>query len=282
MRVKILDLRDVFLKLNRIVIRSTLIHGDARSIPLKESSVNMIWTSPPFWRMRDFGLGSDQMGFELDIDHYVERLVNALTECRRVLKNDGTLWLHIRDAFTAGGGGHHVRDPVRWPKQASGDHLPAKLRRHNGKLQAKNLFGVPWRVALALQDDGWLVRSDIIVARSNPFPEAVRDRPALSHDHLFLLSKSPRYYYKSRYLPRGARLDVWHIQSGRNLAGSLAAAPRQLVRWSIIAGSKPGDIVLDPFAGSGTTLAVSAKLGRRGIGLERNACFVWTLARGIG
>jgi site-specific DNA-methyltransferase (cytosine-N4-specific) len=254
--------------------QSLLFHADAWHIPLRDESVSMVWTSPPWWRARDYGLGANQIGLEPDVDMYVGRLVDVLRECRRVLKKTGTAWLHLGDTYAASGGGHHARDPERWPKQAAGAHLPTKARVNNGAAKPKDLLGLPWRVALGLRADGWYLRADIVVARTNPTPEAVSDRPIRAHEHLFMLAKGDRYHYKSRYLPRSARFDVWHVSSDRSRIGHFAVAPRQLVRWSVIAGSRPGDIALDPFAGSGTTLAIAAKLDRYAIGLERNGEFV--------
>ncbi len=137
-----------------------LYHNDARTIPIPDSSVHCCVTSPPYWGLRDYG-EAGQLGAEKTPEAYVANMVNVFREVRRVLRDDGTLWLNLGDSYGAG----------------------------------KNLAGIPWRVALALQADGWYLRSDIIWAKPNPMPESVRDRPTKAHEYLFMLTKSPRYFF---------------------------------------------------------------------------------------
>ncbi len=168
-----------------------VIQGDIRAIALTLPSrfVNCIVTSPPYFGLRDYG-HSDQIGLEPTPEAYVETMVGIFRELRRVLRDDGTLWINLGDSYTSGGG----FDPCR--RTTSGKLMPPQGRGPMvAGLPAKNLIGIPWRIALALQADGWYLRSDIIWNKPNPMPESVTDRPTKAHEYLFLLAKSKRYYY---------------------------------------------------------------------------------------
>lgn len=168
-------------------------HGDAlevlRSFP--EASMNCIITSPPYYGLRDYGVDG-QIGLEKTPEEYVAALVAVFHEARRVLKDDGTLWLNLGDSY-AGSGKGQFSDEEHDPKKNKTDGM--KLDAERSGLPSKNLIGIPWRVALALQADGWILRQDIIWAKPNPMPESVTDRCTKSHEYIFLLSKSPKYYF---------------------------------------------------------------------------------------
>jgi DNA modification methylase len=161
---------------------------------LDAESVQCVVTSPPYWGLRDYGVAG-QLGLERTPDEYVEKVVAVFDEARRVLRNDGTLWLNLGDSYA---------NDTKWGGQTGGKHVSALPLHGNagvgrGKrttgLKAKDLVGIPWRVAFALQANGWYLRSDIIWHKTNPMPESVDDRPTRAHEYIFLLSKSPRYYY---------------------------------------------------------------------------------------
>ncbi len=172
-------------------MRHAILNGDVldglRLLPGR--CVQCVVTSPPYWGLRDYGI-EGQIGLEPTPEAYVERLVEVFREVRRVLRDDGTLWLNLGDSYSGSGG-------------AGGDYGPGGLREGQPKypgrrlaaLKPKNLVGIPWRVAFALQADGWTLRSDIIWHKPNPMPESVRDRPTKSHEYVFLLTKQPRYFY---------------------------------------------------------------------------------------
>jgi site-specific DNA-methyltransferase (cytosine-N4-specific) len=244
--------------------------GDARRLPLRDESAQCVVTSPPFWRQRNYR-HPRQVGLERTIGDYVKTMVVVFREVRRVLRPDGTLWLNMGDGFAGAGRGH--RDPRRWPKQACGEHFPPGKRKGQG-LKFKDLCGAPWRIALALQTDGWWLRSCIVCVRPNPMPQAVKDRPQSSYDHVFLLAKSPTYFCDFEAMPRPFRQDVWVIPSDRSDHPHFAISPRRLVEVCVMAGSRRGDVVLDPFAGCGTTVEVCERFGRRGIGLELNRDYI--------
>ena len=167
-----------------------LLHGDCRDIlkTLPNQSVQCVVTSPPYWGLRDYGV-EGQIGLEDTPALYVAALVDVFREVRRVLRGDGTLWLNLGDSYSSGGGG----DPYR--RTTSGKLMPPQMLASAAGIPMKNLLGIPWRVAFALQDDGWILRSDIIWSKPNAMPESVTDRPTREHEYLFLLSKSPRYFY---------------------------------------------------------------------------------------
>ena len=278
--------------------------GDARVrlAELDDGSVQTCITSPPYFRLRDYGHG-DQMGLESTPDEYVKGMVDLFREVWRVLADDGTLWLNLGDSY------------VTAPKGSGGvsglggrPNLPSVPRNAPG-LKQKDLIGAPWRVALALQADGWWLRQDIIWAKPNPMPESVTDRCTKSHEYLFLLSKSARYFYdheavkeeasgppqtrdrntegygaalgdgRDRWSPgertygedglRNKR-DVWTIPTKPFKCAHFAVMPEALVEPCVLAGSREGDTVLDPFAGSGTVGVVALRHQRNFVGCELN------------
>lgn len=152
--------------------------------------VQTVVTSPPYWGLLDYGIAG-QIGLESTISEYLEKMVGVFREVRRVLRSDGTLWLNIGDTYNSGPPGR--RNCERWPKQSRNDHQP--IRKRDDSLKLKDLCLIPARLAIALQADGWYLRSDIIWAKPNPMPESVTDRPTKAHEYIFLMSKSERYFY---------------------------------------------------------------------------------------
>lgn len=348
----------------------TLLHGDvsdpATFASVENGSVRTIVTSPPYFGLRDYGVDG-QLGSEQTVEEYVEHLVAVFASLRRVLSNDGTLWLNLGDSYSG-------RANAAATRTYRGDRAEVMPGRKNtaGELGTKQLLGVPWRVALALQADGWVLRSDIVWAKPSGMPESVADRPTRSHEYIFLLAKSPRYFYdaeaisetatgrasgngfdRPEQISRGGSgsasgwegrpqlrraLEIakakglteehfaairavgmsdagkaWQVQSGsgRNspsvqrladeaktalggyyrefLSGGtrnkrdvwtvatvpfseahFAAYPPELIRPCVRAGSEVGDVVLDPFSGSGTTGMVAREEGRRYVGIDLN------------
>ena len=252
-------------------------------------------TSPPYYAARDYG-SRNQIGLEKTPEEYTQRLVEVFREVRRVLSNDGTLWLNIGDSYAT-------------------KTIAKEIKR-------KDLYGIPWLLALALRADGWYLRADIIWYKPNTMPESAKDRPTRAHEYVFLLSKSPNYYYDAEAVKETAvgygpdnpgrkrgntstfrggnaythnqatnnstnverqshglvpnesgkrnRRSVWTVATRPYKGAHFATFPEELVRPCILAGSRPGDTVLDPFAGSGTTGAVAIQEGRDFIGIEIN------------
>lgn len=181
-----------------------IINANALNIPLADKSVHMIVTSPPYWGLRNYGV-SGQLGLERTPEEYIANMVAVFRECWRVLRDDGTLWLNIGDSYAASPSGNHDAQKDR-PRIDGVFHVPTwdtfqeqvKGNQNNklvSGLKPKDLVGIPWRLAFALQADGWYLRSDIIWNKPNPMPESVTDRPTKSHEYLFLLAKRERYYY---------------------------------------------------------------------------------------
>jgi site-specific DNA-methyltransferase (cytosine-N4-specific) len=253
-----------------------LIHGDARHIPLKDRSVQCVCTSPPYWAQRDYEIDG-QIGLEPTPDDYVAKIVSVFREVRRVLRDDGVCWIVLGDSYSHSGSAH--RDPARWPKQAAARHMVGRIKERTGA-KPKDLLMIPARAAIALRDDGWRLRSDIIWQKPTPFPEAVRDRPKRSFEHIFLLAKSKRYFYDADAVDM--KRDVWTIASDRRHDGDFFAAfPKKLAELCVLAGSRTGDLVFDPFLGSGTTGFVAEQLGRRWIGLDLNRDYVVQVQRSV-
>lgn len=178
----------------------TLIHGDALSSlrQLPDESVQCCVTSPPYWGLRDYGHES-QIGLEKTPEEYVERLVEIFHEMKRALRGDGTLWLNLGDSYA---GGHGMGGKGNTGALGSID------KRGRSGVKPKDLIGIPWMVAFALRADGWYLRSDIIWAKPNPMPESVKDRPTKSHEYIFLLSKSERYYYDTEAIKEPGSFNV--------------------------------------------------------------------------
>jgi len=247
---------------------SALVLGDAASVlaSMPDGCVHTVVTSPPYWSLRDYGI-EGQVGLEDSVFDFIDALADLFDEVRRVLRHDGTLWLNIGDSYTSGG--RTWRAPDRKNRARAMEVRPPTP----AGLKPKDLIGVPWRVAFALQERGWFLRSDIIWNKPNCQPESVRDRPTRSHEYIFLFAKNERYGYDVDAVrgPNGRRLrSVWdlHTQSYPEASGHFATFPPSLVEPCLRIASKPGDLVLDPFIGSGTTALTAARLGRRFLGIE--------------
>lgn len=275
-----------------------IIQGDIREIAkqLETGSVNCIVTSPPYWNLRDYGVVG-QIGLEETPMAYVEAMVSIFRELRRVLRDDGTLWLNLGDTYSNEGknGGHSYGKNYT---SAAGGYQTVRNNRPKTGMPAKNLYGIPWRVALALQADGWYLRSDIIWSKPNPMPESVTDRPTKAHEYIFLLAKSERYYYDADVIKENAknnngelahtncfgkawdkepyrnRRSVWDVTTKPYKEAHFAVFPPDLVEPCILAGCPPGGVVLDPFLGSGTTAQVAVETGRNWLGVELNPKYI--------
>lgn len=255
---------------------STIFEGDALTVlrRLPSASVRCVVTSPPYWGLRDYGI-EEQIGHEETMQQFLHRLVAIFAEVKRVLTDDGTLWLNIGDGYTSGNRGYRAPDKKN-PARA----MDVRPDTPEG-LKPKDLIGIPWRLAFALQDDGWYLRSDIVWHKPNAMPESVKDRPARSHEFLFMLTKSERYYYDWEAVREQAdggglrnRRTVWHVNTKPFAGAHFATFPPDLIRPCIQASSAPGDYVLDPFFGSGTVGLVCQDESRQYIGVELNPEYV--------
>jgi len=251
---------------------SVLLEGDALRILrlLPADSVQCVVTSPPYWGLRDYGI-EGQIGLEESLHQFINRLVAVFAEVRRVLRDDGVLWLNIGDGYTSGNRGYRAPDKKN-PARA----MSVRPDTPEG-LKPKDLMGIPWRLAFALQDDGWYLRSDIVWDKPNAMPESVKDRPSRSHEFLFMLTKSERYFYDYEAAKEPAvngsrrnRRTVWKVHTQATEHAHYAVFPPALIEPCILATSREGDFVLDPFFGSGTVGLVCQKLGRRFVGIELN------------
>ncbi len=263
-----------------------LICGDAQRALrlLPTESVQTVVTSPPYWSLRDYRT-PEQTGRDDSLRAYVRSIVGAFEELRRVLRRDGTAWLNVGDSYTSGN--RRYRAPDRKNRARAMDVRPPTP----AGLKPKDLIGVPWRLAFALQDAGWWVRSEVIWHKPNAHPESVRDRPTKAHETVFLLSKEQDYYYDVTAMPgpNGRRLrSVWEIPTEpvKRANGPHddhpAMMPMSLARRCLAITSKPGATVLDPYAGSGTTLLAAEQLGRRWVGVELNPAFADLIERRFG
>lgn len=277
----------------------TLYCGHAAAIlpQLEPKLVQAIITSPPYWNLRDYGV-LGQLGAEPTPADYACTLASTLGGGRRALRDDGTMYLNIGDSYITnpgnGRGGERVEGGV--PHRSSADKTGSGLA-------TKNLAGIPWRAAFALQDDGWILRSDVIWEKPNVKPDGARDRPTVSHEYLFLLANRPRYYYDREAVLEPAtgagqrsgqgsgrgdgqgtrnRRTVWRIPTAPYRGAHFACWPPELARILIRSTTRPGDIVLDPFFGAGTTALVARELGRRTIGVELNPDYCDLALRRLG
>jgi DNA modification methylase len=254
-----------------------ILTGDCREIlrELPEKSAQCCVTSPPYWGLRDYE-HTAQIGAEPSPEQYVQNLVEVFRRVRHVLCEDGTLWLNVGDGYARNGGtgGHGPNAVVGNTRKL--------IQRRNCKVPAcwglkdRDLMGLPWRVAFALQEDGWILRSRITWVKRSAMPESVKNRPTSATEEIFLFAKSPDYYYDAKAVREesGANLrNFWQLSSDGNGKGHPAAFPRELARRCILLGSKPGDTVLDPFGGSGTTGEVAQMLERQAILIELNPLY---------
>ena len=289
--------------------------GDCREL-LKQMAadgvrVQTCVTSPPYFGLRDYGV-EGQIGLEPTPVEYVERMVDVFRAVRDVLAADGTVWVNLGDSYTGNGGQSPQSGPLFKGRRRQRENICLHLRGKGEGFKPKDLMGIPWRVALALQADGWYLRSDIIWHKPNPMPESVTDRPTKAHEYLFFLSKSEHYYYDADAIRepdsgqdhprnvldlreptgglmsphRGIRRAEGRNGKGRNKRSVWTIAPRPfrgahfavfppaLVEPCVLAGSRPSDTVLDPFMGSGTTAQVATRFGRNFIGCEINPKYV--------
>ena len=254
-----------------------IIQGDSRRAlaQIPDNTFQCCITSPPYWGLRDYGIDG-QIGAEFDPSAYIKDLVGIFREVRRTLTDSGTLWLNIGDSYTSGNRKWRDADKKN-PARAMAYRAPTPEG-----LKPKDLVGVPWRLALALQEDGWFLRSDIIWNKPNCQPESVKDRPTRSHEYIFLMSKSKMYYYDCEAIKEPSlnggdpknRRTVWDINTNGFHGAHFAVFPPELVRLCMRAGSKPGSSVLDPFFGSGTVGVVSMEEGRECFGIELNPEYV--------
>ncbi len=248
-----------------------IICGDALAV-LKDyppDTFRCCVTSPPYFGLRDYDVAG-QIGSEDKVDDYIDHLAAVFREVRRVLAPDGTLWLNIGDSYTSGN--RTWRDIDKKNPARGMSYRPPTPE----GLKPKDLIGVPWRLAFALQADGWYLRSDIIWNKPNCQPESVKDRPTRCHEYVFLLTKSEKYYYDYDAIKEPAngsvekknKRTVWNINTEPFKEAHFAKFATKLVEPCILAGSEEGDYVLDPFFGSGTVGEVCLKLRRQFVGIE--------------
>lgn len=297
-----------------------ILNGDCRQVlkSINDCSVQCCVTSPPYFGLRDYG-HDGQIGLECTPEAYVSQLVDVFREVKRVLKDDGTLWLNIGDSYASFRDGKATPDSTR--KNDTGTLVPKGSARNRmastfsgTSIKHKDLIGVPWRLAFALQADGWWLRQDIIWHKPNPMPESVQDRCTKAHEYVFLLSKSANYYFDSKAIAepvaessverlsqttlktqKGSnrvpgktngnmkavggtetrnKRSVWTVNTQPYSEAHFATYPPALVQPCILAGSKAGDTILDPFGGSGTTGQVALELGRKAVLIELNPAYV--------
>ena len=267
-------------------MRDTILYGDCRetlgklkaqiSIGIAERP-RMCVTSPPYYGLRDYGGQDNQIGLEQSPEEYVKQLVEVFSGVRDCLADDGTLWVNIGDGYYnyKSGTGEYAKQSFAKGRQ----DLPYKNPKRANKLEGykdKDLIGAPWMFAFAMRADGWWLRQDIIWSKPNPMPESVRDRCTKSHEYMFLFSKSRNYYFDvdSIKIPTidgeglKRKKSVWEVNTTTYKGSHFATYPPELIEPCILAGSEKGDIVLDPFMGSGTTGMVAKSLGRDYIGCE--------------
>lgn len=287
---------------------------------MPSASVNTIVTSPPYFGLRDYG-HAGQMGLEPTPGEFVQALVAVLREAKRVLRDDGTLWLNLGDSYARAGGWSN-NNGLDGVKRGEGNRARSNVSKDGAKsqklakgLKQKDLIGIPWRVAFALQEDGWYLRQDIIWSKPNPMPESAKDRCTRAHEYIFLLTKSPRYYFNAEAIKeketcgrkRGPALhadaistngnaglarrestgrrnkrSVWTVTPKPFKGAHFATFPPDLIEPCILAGSPEGGIVLDPFGGAGTTGLVSVKEGRTAWLIELNPDYAEIAADRIG
>ena len=338
--------------LNQIIVPYSILQGDCRDTlaQIADKTVQTCITSPPYYGLRNYGM-ADQIGLEQTPKQFVDELVAVFREVKRTLKDDGTCWLNIGDSYAGGGGGTYSTGT----RNTSGQNITNVRNKSTWlsdvNLKTKDLIGIPWRLAFALQDDGWYLRQDIIWHKPNPMPESVTDRCTKAHEYIFLLSKSPKYYFDNEAIKEKAvggqpgnkthkhtadyeagnelgrtkaglvayaerqrskadsfkrdnskraevipgqtvgthrpdreesaydvdtrnKRSVWTVATKPFAEAHFATFPPELIRPCVLAGSRPGDMVLDPFSGAGTTGLVALENNRQYVGCELNPDYI--------
>jgi site-specific DNA-methyltransferase (adenine-specific) len=250
---------------------SMIIEGDSYIAlqKLADESVQCVVTSPPYWGLRDYGF-KGQIGLEGQLQLYINNLLSVFREVKRVLSSDGILWLNIGDGYTSGNRGYRAPDKKN-PARA----MSIRPDTPTG-LKPKDLLGVPWRLAFALQADGWYLRSDIIWNKPNAMPESVKDRPTRAHEYVFMLTKNEKYFYDYEAIKENNRnkRTVWNINTMPFPEAHFATFPPDLIFPCIMSSTRLNDYVLDPFFGSGTVGEVASQHGRRFVGIELNPEYI--------
>ncbi|AAX46849.1 cytosine methyltransferase [Cyanophage P-RSM3] len=288
------------------IMRNKILYGDCRdTLKQFDEQARTCVTSPPYYGLRNYGNEENQIGQEKTPEEFIDQLVNVFKEVRNVLTDDGTLWVNLGDSYYNYRPGKGQSYPKQSVSKTNQD-LPTQCNKRGNKLDGlkeKDLIGIPWMFAFAMRSDGWYLRQDIIWHKPNPMPESVKDRCTKSHEYIFLLSKNKKYYYDNeaikepvkqdwgtrnrtngKYHNSGSGLsphsgltksydrknkrDVWSITNKPYKGSHFAVFPPDLITPCILAGSEKGDIILDPFMGSGTTAMVAKQLGRDYIGCE--------------
>jgi excisionase family DNA binding protein len=246
----------------------SILHADVNvaAAKLPAESINCVVTSPPYYWQRDYEVGG-QIGHEPTIEGYVDALVDVFSKIKKSLTPDGTLFLNLGDTYYSAKGRPHGSDEKHKGRNMMRKHLRAVDGPGLG-LPRKSLIGIPWRVALAMQDDGWTLRSSVIWQRPGTLPEpTARDRPWRTHENIFVFSKGPKYFFNRNALQ--GEEDIWKIIARPENPGShFAPYPRELVDRCLACGCPEGGTVLDPFVGSGTTMVSALASGRHGVGIE--------------
>lgn len=277
---------------------------------LPDQSIDCCITSPPYWGLRDYGVDG-QIGLEKTPEEYVAKMVQVFSEVKRILKKDGTLWLNLGDSYATQHETGTTDKSKGWTSATGiGGRQNEHARAGSGGLPSKNLVGIPWRTAFALQSDGWYLRQDIIWHKPNPMPESVTDRCTKSHEYIFLMAKSQKYYFDNEAIkeqtivnprpklrPNGIGTDkstkglgsdsgcgvsqngrnkrsVWTVTTKPFREAHFATFPEDLIVPMVKAGCPKDGIVLDPFMGAGTTAVVARKLSRKFIGIELNPKYI--------
>lgn len=296
-----------------------IICGDSLEVlkTLTDETIDCCVTSPPYYGLRDYGK-EGQIGLEESPEEYIEKLVRVFREVKRVLKDDGTLWLNIGDSYAGNSnGGTKLQGNPEFNKNRPSRELTSLPKKSvPNSCKPKDLIGIPWTLAFALRDDGWYLRQDIIWHKPNPMPESVKDRCVKSHEYIFLFSKKPRYFFdykaiqeeskcygkdkrsgKGRISYDGKRTDggvektkaqqsfvsitgrrnkrdVWSVTTKALKEAHFATFPEKLIEPCILAGSRRGGVILDPFFGAGTTGLVAVRHGREYVGIELNEEYI--------
>ena len=280
----------------------------------------MCVTSPPYYGLRDYGGEDSQIGMEQSPEEYIQQLVEVFRSVRDVLTDDGTLWVNIGDSYyNYRSDGNYPKQTVAKTRQDLPMNTPVRGNKLEG-YKSKDLIGIPWMLAFALRADGWYLRQDIIWHKPNPMPESVKDRCTKAHEYIFLLSKSKYYHYdheaikekavgerwggntpinmdntkdvdnqfsgltrprKMIYDKRNKR-SVWKVNTKPYKGAHFAVFPEELIEPCILAGSEKGDIVLDPFMGSGTTAVTAKTHGRHYIGCELHERYAELIQKRLG